>query len=359
MEILVTTKQPIKLDAIRSYLNTLNQQYRLETIDCGGLGLPEQPINCGIYCVKKRIDYAKSKINRKYDMVISIENDLTKTDSTFMDCAHVRIEVGEIVGIGVSKPINCPIDLTTYEKDEIVVYSKYIQGYRKTGGKILAEKDGCDPHNWMTQFGYIRKDQIVDGLNKAFVNLRQNIEYCKELKNSYQIYENFPKPGVSFKYFYSLFSSDHMYKLSHILESKYTGYGIDTIFALETRGLILGTLLSNILKITFIPVQKPGKVPGNTISRDFEKEYGSDTLQISKDLLSARLISDCLIVDDVIATGGTIEATINMIKETCNSKVNIEILALDQVESLRDKAINKIGNNYSILFKDIDNIYIK
>lgn len=353
MHILVTSAQPVKLDAINTYLNEQHYQYTLDTINCGALGLPEQPINCGIYCANERIKYSKK--HRTFDMIISIESDMTKTETSYVDCAHVRIEAGTIVGIGSSYSIDCPIDLKTYEKEERQVFSKDIFGYKKTGGKILAERLGCDPHNWMLQFGSSRKDQIIDGLAKAFADLKQNVQYCLELKNSYCVYENFPKPGVTFKYFYSLFAQDHMYKLGKILASKYTGFGIDTIFALESRGLILGTLLSSILKVTFIPVQKPGKVPGNTLTKDFEKEYGYDTIEISKDLFTV-LPKNCLIVDDVIATGGTIEATLEIISELFGTQVQINILALDDVEALRSKAVKKIGNDYSILFQNIDNI---
>ena len=112
---------------------------------------------------------------------------------------------------------------------------------------------------------------------------------------------------------------------------------IDYVVGLESRGLIIGKMVADILKCGFIPARKAGKLPGPIHSEDYEKEYGIDTFSMQvKDLSGLNI----LLVDDIIATGGSFEAVIQIIKKFKGNVVGC--LTLKEVESLRDIYLSKI-----------------
>ena len=94
---------------------------------------------------------------------------------------------------------------------------------------------------------------------------------------------------------------------------KFTGKKIDKIVGIESRGFIFGTAIAYKWNIGFIPVRKPGKLPAETISQEYELEYGTDKIEIHKDAISPA--DKILIVDDLLATGGTAAATVELVKK--------------------------------------------
>jgi adenine phosphoribosyltransferase len=218
--------------------------------------------------------------------------------------------------------------------------------------------------------GIDRKDQIITGIKNAYENLRENITNCEQIKKCYLSYPDYPKTGVLFKAFYSLFNGNNMNmnRLANVLESKYAACEIDVILPLESRGLVLGAVLADRLKCSMVPLQKPGKIPGALITMAYEKEYGADDIQISLDLCGSLFSSVVdkkktkvyrfLVVDDLIASGGTVEAAVKIVRklsELYAFKYEVFILALDEVIALRQAASKRIGNNYCILFRDAVN----
>ena len=124
---------------------------------------------------------------------------------------------------------------------------------------------------------------------------------------------NFPKPGIIFKDITPLIGDATGLKLTlDMLAQSFVDQGITTVVGMESRGFIFGVPVAERLNVGFVPVRKPGKLPAAVISEQFELEYGSDTLQMHKDALSTN--DRVLIVDDLLATGGTAAATIRMIK---------------------------------------------
>lgn len=124
---------------------------------------------------------------------------------------------------------------------------------------------------------------------------------------------DFPKPGIIFKDITPLLGNPEAF--AHAVETlalRYENHAFDKIVAVESRGFLFGAALAFRLKIGLVPVRKPKKLPAETVSQSFDLEYGQDTLEIHKDALSPG--EKALIVDDVLATGGTLEATAKLVE---------------------------------------------
>ncbi|XWV26964.1 phosphoribosyl transferase [Tupanvirus soda lake] len=367
ISILLASESFIKKEAVETFfkINYPNIKYDLTSINCDACGLPPQPIDCGKFCCYERTKFALEHSYQSYDITISIENDLVYFMGHYIDSAHARITCNGIVGTGSSNFIDCPITQKQMEKYPQHIYSDKIRGYSCTAGQILNETLGWDPKNWMLESeGIDRKTQITEALNDAFNNLFDNVSNCYSVFQDYKSYSDFPKKGVTFKYFYSLFVSKNMKKIAKLLSTKYEAHNIDAIFPLETRGLVLGTLLADHLETTMIPLQKPGKIPGKSLPMPYQKEYGSDEIQISVDIMEVFLDRNkksfyrFLIVDDLIATGGTIKAGLFLLEKLSKQygfKYDVEVLSLEEVLPLRTDATEKIGQDYYVLFRNINN----
>jgi len=125
---------------------------------------------------------------------------------------------------------------------------------------------------------------------------------------------DFPKPGIVFKDITTLLRDAALFRRSLDLLTVVCGdLAADKVVAIESRGFILGGALADRLGAGFVPVRKPGKLPGKARQASYELEYGKDTLEIHDDAL--RSGERVLVVDDVIATGGTARA----VAELCDS----------------------------------------
>lgn len=125
---------------------------------------------------------------------------------------------------------------------------------------------------------------------------------------------NYPKPGIMFRDITTLLKSPEGFQATiDMLAQRYEGQNFDVIAGIEARGFILGAALAYRLKKGFIPIRKKGKLPGKTISQDYELEYGHDTIEIHEDALTKN--DQVLIIDDLIATGGTALGAISLIEK--------------------------------------------
>lgn len=125
---------------------------------------------------------------------------------------------------------------------------------------------------------------------------------------------DFPKPGIGFKDITTLLKDGNALRQSvDEMAEKFSGKKIDKIVGIESRGFIFGTALAYKWKVGFVLVRKPGKLPAETISQEYELEYGTDKVEIHKDAISPG--DKILIVDDLLATGGTAAATVELVKE--------------------------------------------
>ena len=143
------------------------------------------------------------------------------------------------------------------------------------------------------------------------------------LKDSIRVVEGLPKEGISFKDITTLIGDGEALKCSidkiveHLKDKN-----VDLIVGPEARGFIFGVPVAYALGVGFVPVRKPGKLPCETVSVDYGLEYGNDTLEIHKDAIKKG--QRVAIVDDLLATGGTIEAVAKLVET-----VGAEVVALD------------------------------
>lgn len=136
----------------------------------------------------------------------------------------------------------------------------------------------------------------------------------ERLKNSIRDVPDFPQEGVTFKDITPVLNDRQLFRLSTTLfADRYQRRTIDTIVAIDARGFIFGSALAYVLGTGIALVRKKGKLPWETIEASYDLEYGSNTVQIHKDAIKKG--DKVLIVDDVLATGGTAKAAIDLVKE--------------------------------------------
>ncbi|KAK7595098.1 hypothetical protein V9T40_001531 [Parthenolecanium corni] len=139
-------------------------------------------------------------------------------------------------------------------------------------------------------------------------------EAAKKLPKYFVFYPDFPKPGINFWDVFSLLKNREAFDLFNTVLAGYakvmTGK-VDVVVGIEARGFLFGPLLANYLGCSFVPVRKKGKLPGKTKAITYTIEYGSDTMEIQDD--SVQSGQKVLIVDDCLATGGTLSATCELI----------------------------------------------
>jgi adenine phosphoribosyltransferase len=131
---------------------------------------------------------------------------------------------------------------------------------------------------------------------------------CEPLKKLIREIPDFPQPGILFYDITTLLKDKAgLAMLIDALAEHYTGKGVDLVLGMEARGFIFAPALAYRLHAGFVPVRKPGKLPAETVKYDYALEYGTNTLEIHKDAIQKG--QRILIADDLLATGGTAEAT--------------------------------------------------
>ena len=135
----------------------------------------------------------------------------------------------------------------------------------------------------------------------------------KTVKDYIRTIPDFPHEGIMFRDVTTLFADPRGFRMAiDQLLHPYAGTAIDKVVGLEARGFILGGAIAHQLSVGFVPVRKKGKLPGQTISEDYKLEYGEATVELHEDAIQA---GECiLVVDDLLATGGTAEAGIKLIE---------------------------------------------
>lgn len=134
-----------------------------------------------------------------------------------------------------------------------------------------------------------------------------------DLKSFIRDVPDFPKPGILFRDITPLLSAPEAFgEAINQFSQRYKSSKIDAVVAVESRGFIFGAPLAIRLGAKFVPVRKPGKLPYQTLSHSYDLEYGSDTLEIHSDALQPG--QRVLLVDDLLATGGTVQACIKLLE---------------------------------------------
>lgn len=151
-----------------------------------------------------------------------------------------------------------------------------------------------------------------------------------DIKSKIRVIEGFPKEGISFKDVTTLINDKEAYKYTIDTFAEYLkDKKVDVVVGPEARGFIFGAPLAYAINAAFVPVRKKGKLPCDTVSVEYDLEYGKDVLEIHKD--SIKPGQKVAIVDDLLATGGTIEGVAKLIE-----KLGGEIVSIDFVIELTD-----------------------
>ncbi len=164
-----------------------------------------------------------------------------------------------------------------------------------------------------------------------------------DLKDRIRVIDGFPKEGISFKDITTLLQDGEALKLTidkiveHLKDKN-----IDLIVGPEARGFLFGVPVAYAMSIGFVPIRKPGKLPYDTMKVEYDLEYGTDSLEIHKD--SIKPGQRVAIVDDLLATGGTVSAVAKLVEE-----VGGEVVSLDFVIELTDLNGREKIDNYDIM----------
>jgi adenine phosphoribosyltransferase len=145
------------------------------------------------------------------------------------------------------------------------------------------------------------------------------------LKTHIRHVPDFPKPGILFYDVTTLLKDPQGFKLAiDSMSEGYHGRGISLVVGIESRGFILGAAVADRIGAGFVPVRKLGKLPAATVRASYDLEYGSDSLEMHKDAIEPG--QKVLIVDDLLATGGTARATVDLVRQLGANVVGVQFL---------------------------------
>jgi adenine phosphoribosyltransferase len=135
------------------------------------------------------------------------------------------------------------------------------------------------------------------------------------IEEAIRVIPDFPKPGVMFKDITTILNNAKAYELliNHLVE-RYKDYKLDYIAGIDARGFIFGAALASHLKVGFVPIRKKGKLPYTTVSEKYSLEYGYDEVEVHIDAFGDKKGAKVLLIDDLLATGGTAAAAATLIE---------------------------------------------
>ncbi len=147
----------------------------------------------------------------------------------------------------------------------------------------------------------------------------------QKIRDAVREVPDFPKKGILFKDLTTVFKDPGLIDIiTEALVGYYSAKGITKVAGIEARGFIIGSILARELNAGFIPVRKPGKLPAETHSVQYELEYGIDTIEIHRDAISSEDV--VLLHDDLLATGGTAQAAVELIRKSNPQKIYVNFL---------------------------------
>jgi adenine phosphoribosyltransferase len=147
----------------------------------------------------------------------------------------------------------------------------------------------------------------------------------ESLKTHIRHVPDFPKPGILFYDVTTLLKDPQGFKLAiDTLSAPWIGSGATLVVGIESRGFILGSAVADRIGAGFVPVRKLGKLPAQTIRASYDLEYGSDSLEMHRDAIEKG--QKVLIVDDLLATGGTARATVDLVRQLGGNVIGVTFL---------------------------------
>ncbi len=170
------------------------------------------------------------------------------------------------------------------------------------------------------------------------------------LKSYIREVADFPIKGISYKDITTLIMDPEVF--SYVIEELYLRYknkNITKVIGIESRGFIFASALAIKLKSGFIPIRKPGKLPYLTMKQEYKLEYGTDTLEIHKDAVNKK--DKVILIDDLIATGGTAIAAIKLLKKLDVSIIDCSfVIGLSYLDGLKKLSDYKIKSNCLVTY---------
>ena len=336
MNLLLTSKSKLKLSALKKVLGSDTNSIRTIATNT----LVEQPIG-----VEDTISASKYRISRVIDMlekeskdpeldfIVSLENGVIINDDGLRDfvaaCvysiklkrtfSYCKLKGHSTVWVPRNNVLGPLMDKVTND----VIF-----------GKLVSQEYPTIQHNnWMKT---ICKVDRVDQLANAIEGLAKTMR----LINDFKCYHDFPRKGIEFRDIIGVLSNKvHKQTVINMMvdaaSELFKGEPIDYIVGLDARGFILGGMLTSVIhNAGFVPIRKAGKLPGKCYRVSYEKEYGTDEFELQTDAFFPKKEKlNVLIIDDIIATGGTIKAAIALLKKT-GIEINIGLLFLDKVDGL-------------------------
>jgi adenine phosphoribosyltransferase len=162
-----------------------------------------------------------------------------------------------------------------------------------------------------------------------------------DIKSIIRTIPDYPKPGIMFRDVTTLLGHARAFRTTvDLLVQPYAGLRIDKVAGIEARGFIIAGAVAHQLSVGFVPVRKKGKLPWKTIGQTYDLEYGTDTVEIHEDAVLKG--ESVLLVDDLIATGGTAEAAIKLIEKAGGNVVGCSFI-IDLPELKGRKRLEKMG----------------
>jgi adenine phosphoribosyltransferase len=162
-----------------------------------------------------------------------------------------------------------------------------------------------------------------------------------DIKSVIRTIPDYPKSGIMFRDVTTLLGNARAFRTTvDLLVQPYAGTRIDKVAGIEARGFIIAGAVAHQLSVGFVPVRKKGKLPWKTIGQAYDLEYGTDTVEIHEDAVLKG--ESVLLVDDLIATGGTAEAAIKLIEKAGGNVVGCSFI-IDLPELKGRKRLEKLG----------------
>lgn len=164
-----------------------------------------------------------------------------------------------------------------------------------------------------------------------------------EIRDRIRTIPDYPKPGIMFRDVTTLWNDARGFRTAiDLLVQPYAGVRIDKVAGIEARGFVIGGAVAHQLSVGFIPIRKQNKLPGNTIGEDYDLEYGTDRVEIHDDAISEG--QNVLVVDDLLATGGTAEAAVKLIRRAGGTVVGccfiVDLPDLGGMKRLQDMGLS-------------------
>lgn len=354
IKVAVASASEVKTSAVYDAFDTHFKDSNIEVAPyrCPS-GVPEQPIGIevAIKGARNRISQIPEDIQVQSDYIVSIENTIEyiPEKKSWKDIGVVIMKKNHQQGkevVTYSRATAIPMEFVHKAEESSKGEEVLDEGYSMTIGNVIKEAfplrdiQADDWHREIEFGGVSRKNLLQEAVFKAL-----HFEEISALRERIVHYQGFPKPDIVFADFFPLVQDGASFsRCVDLFAEYYRGELIDVVVGLESRGFIFGAAIAMKLGVGFVPARKPGKLPGAVHSLSYEKEYGVDTLCIPQDVFKGR--KKVLLVDDLIATGGSARAAIELVRlaggEPIGFATLLEVKGLNGRETLGVPSFNLI-----------------